>query len=337
MENKKNNAKKRKMSKQTILTIGMIMVSIFVITVASYAWYLISNTPKITNAEFVADTVGNLKIANENDQKNGPSGYMDAIDMYDGLNKDDHRLSPVTTKDGKNFFKPIYTEGTITGLEAVPDDEYRTKDYIFEKVFYLKAGDDNGAVNNAPKYYDIKLVGMSSAEKTRYGTNSVNYKTDYEINYADTDYKYIGSFMHDKLENASNLNAPTTAANALRISYEFIDAEGSKTVIYEPNCDKTNTVSTDDYLQFTGANSENYGTYTGLKELKQNANKSFENPGTDVASDAFAIIEEGKDVKVTMRVWIEGTDVDCRNGIAADKIFGQIQFVSEENKEFPTP
>ena len=31
-----------------------------------------------------------------------------------------------------------------------------------------------------------------------------------------------------------------------------------------------------------------------------------------------------------MRIWIEGMDEDCDNEIAADKMKGQIQFVSQE-------
>lgn len=41
-------------------------------------------------------------------------------------------------------------------------------------------------------------------------------------------------------------------------------------------------------------------------------------------------IEENKDVKVTMRVWIEGTDLDCTNSIALDKITAMFEFMSRE-------
>lgn len=65
-ENKKNKkrADRLKISKQTAMTLAMIGVSTFVISVATYAWFMISNTPKIVSAEFTADTIGNLQISN---------------------------------------------------------------------------------------------------------------------------------------------------------------------------------------------------------------------------------------------------------------------------------
>lgn len=43
-------------------------------------------------------------------------------------------------------------------------------------------------------------------------------------------------------------------------------------------------------------------------------------------------IEEEQDVKVTMRVWMEGTDEDCTNSNELDEIIGNIQFISSEVK-----
>lgn len=359
----KNVKQKRKMSKQTILTISMIMVSLFVISVATYAWYLISNTPKITQAKFVADTVGNLKISHAIDDGNGgliPEAYLDSIELYGKDRADDVKkryFTPCTTEDGVTFYKPNYEEGKIKDFtefdEAVPKDktELHTK-YIYEKVFYLRAGGEASTVDDdKAKYYDIHLIGMTTDEKKA----TVHDETNFDINY--------GTYMIDSTADQNgDVGTPyvaNSAVNAMRISMVIENAQTDenavnvdattnkvKTVIFEPNADGDNNRDTDaegnytNYLEYAGGGS--YGDFSGSNFLllKQKQNKSFNFDGLDsdkdTQSDAFCTIKEGVDVKVTMRIWIEGMDDDCTNEIAADKILGQIQFISTENLDYVT-
>lgn len=54
--------------------------------------------------------------------------------------------------------------------------------------------------------------------------------------------------------------------------------------------------------------------------------------GEDGNSEKLFEIEEEQDVKVTMRVWMEGTDEDCTNSNELDELIGNIQFISSEVK-----
>lgn len=338
-DSKKREEKKqsrKKMSKQTILTIAMMLVSVFVISIATYAWYMISNTPKITTAQFVADTIGNLQIANQNDAKTGPATYSTSIGMFDGLTSQEiseQVFTPCTTADGKTFAKAHYVQGVVDSVEefdlnndAEKKDLY--KKYVYEKVFYLRAGDASVDPNTAKKY-DIHFVGMSTAEQESGTYDSV-----------------FGTFMRDNTVdgNGDPIN-DGQAARCVRISFEVENsmAAGSVMTIYEPNADEHNDQVAGNHSTYTNASGETYGDFTDprFNLLQQKANKSFnytsipahEVCGDDSMSNKICTIKEGQDVKITMRIWVEGMDEDCTNAIATDKFEGQIQFISTENIE----
>ena len=315
--------KRLKISKQTAMTLAMIGVSTFVISVATYAWFLISNTPKIVSAEFTADTIGNLQISNVKDD-NGtdkPEAYKTSINLFDGVSDDDRAklyLSPVTTEDGFSFYKPIYgSDGTVQKLEALKEDttdekkELNTK-YVYEKKFFLRAGASGADSSSKAKTYNIYLAGQTTDEAAKSNPT-------FDENY--------GSFL------LNSAGGSKTAANAVRVSFKFKDTVTGETAIYEPNFDKHNggiTGEGGNMSDYANPEGKNYGKYT---TIQQYSNKSFDisgSDGTKEKSKAICSIKEGKDIEVTMRIWIEGMDEDCDNDIAANKMKGQIQFVSKE-------
>ena len=321
-ENKKNKkrADRIKISKQTAMTLAMIGVSTFVISVATYAWFMISNTPKIVSAEFTADTIGNLQISNVKVQnsKDTPEGYKNSINLFDGVSDTDRAklyLSPVTTEDGLKFFKPVYnSDGTVQELQKLKEDtaadktELNTK-YVYEKKFFLRAG-ASGVDSSKAKDFNVYLAGQTTTEA---GQTNPTFDDSY------------GSFLMD------SANGSKTAANAVRVSFKFTNVVTGDTTIYEPNYDKHNGGTVGGNMSdYTNPSGKKYGKYS---TIQQYANKSFKvsgSNGTKERSDAICTIKEGQDVEVTMRIWIEGMDEDCDNEIAADKMKGQIQFVSQE-------
>lgn len=325
MKRKKDNEEKRQHRKQLIMTTSMIMVSVLVISVASYAWYRITNTPKITNAEFTADTIGNLQISNvkDNNGVNIPEEYKDSIELFDGVSSENSNtmyLNPVTTEDGISFYKPVYNGDKIEKMQLLDEknaDDYKelhTK-YVYEKKFFLKAGTDS-LKQGKEKYYDIHFVGKSQDEIS--GSVSFDETTGTYV---------VGN---------KNTNDYDTAANSIRISFEFKNAQTGETVIYEPNSDKHNKgIAGTNMSSYTNKGDEKYGEYTTLKQLADKSFKISENSkGTDSMSDVICVIKEGVDVECTLRMWIEGTDEDCMNEIAADTMLGQIQFISTENLSY---
>lgn len=285
--------------KVIIISLALMVLS----SVVTFAWFSVRNTPRVTNLALVADHHGNLKVAD--DLGNHPGTYEDVLDLQASANADtmtDTILSPVTTKDGVDFYYPNFNHAnqTIESVTKIEDQKELTTQYIYEKTFYLKAGDEKASSETIAKLdrqYEIALVGPRSK-------NGIN-----------------GSYILQK-EGTSTGDGNDSAANAIRIS---LTLEDGTTVIYEPNTDIHNKDTT---RAIDGVNHE-YGLYS---VISQGNNGNFVGSENGNNSKILFTLHEGKDVKVTMRIWIEGTDIDCTNSIAADQIEGQIQFISAEVK-----
>lgn len=266
-----------------------------VLSTATFAWFSMNNKPKIFNMALKAGASGNLMIADDN---GGPGTYGDELDLTKASQKVDMKevtLSPCTTKEGKKFYSPVYTGARVGDVEEITDTTELNKEYVYEKTFYLKAGAAEGTSSSASsgaKEYNILLVGPKDAATAHSGTY-VNKKT--------------GS------------TAEQTCANTIRISFE----KDGETVIpvYEPNSDVHN-----DGEKADNGLGDAYGKY---KTLQQSSSGNF-TTGTGGNSEKLFTITEGVDTKITMRVWVEGSDDDCTNKTQLDEIEANIQFTSQK-------
>ncbi len=262
------------------------------------AWFTISNRARVENLSMIADHSGNLQIAD--DMGNGPGTYSDVLDLTKANNDVDITkvvLSPVTTKDGVTFYQPDYDSSsrTVSSVTEIKDQTQLKKYYVYEKKFYLKAGQSakSDKVATIKRSYDIALYG--SANKSE------------------------GCFI-----TQSESGNGETAANAVRISFTL---EDGTTYVYEPNSDVHNS----DTTKASNAIGKEYGSFQKLYQQKGNGTFVV-SPKTNESEKMFTMAEN-VDTKITMRIWIEGTDDDCTNSIASDMVKGQIQFVSTEIKE----
>lgn len=299
MKQNEKNEKKERMRNARMIRRNIILIALLLVVaggVGTYAWFSVSNRARVENLALIADHSGNLQIAD--DLGNGPGTYSDVLDLTKATgaaNMANTILSPVTTKDGVNFFAPNYNSltQTVESVTAITNREELNKYYIYEKTFYLKAGANSGNnVGSIQRTYDIALYGVNSNNKSN------------------------GCFIYQPTASGD------TAANSIRVSFTL---DNGTSYIYEPNCDVHNV---DNNRANDGVNNE-YGRYA---TYQQRNNGSFVvSPKTNESEKLFTI-NENVDVKVTMRIWIEGTDVDCTNSIGADSIAGQIQFISTEKK-----
>ena len=120
MSKKVGKTNNRRISKQMSMSIVMVIVSVVILSVSTYAWFLITNTPKVENISLMADTLGDLKIADIK-QDGTHDTYGDKLDLQ-GKTDVKSYLSPVTTKDGINFFSPIYFEGKVEELKEETEE-----------------------------------------------------------------------------------------------------------------------------------------------------------------------------------------------------------------------
>lgn len=282
------------------ILIIMLCITILLLSTVTFAWFTERNTPKVNNLELTAGTSGSLLVAD--DTGNGPGQYDNVLDLRQAVGADVMSkmvLNPVTTNDGVSFYSPVYKGNTVTGVKKITDVSKLTSVYVYEKSFYLKAGPDpkfgtSDKITTTDKLYDVFLAGHDNLSQTE-GTYVTTTKNQ-------------------------TLNAGDTAANSMRISFEL---EGGTIIIYEPNADASNV---DDKRAVDNVKNQ-YGTYVTLKQSK---NGKFIGSPNDLDSPVLFTIKEGEDLKVTMRIWIEGTDLDCTNSIALDEIMARFQFAAAD-------
>ncbi len=291
---KKKSKKHSNASKRNTILLSIVIV--MVASIGVYAWFSVSNRARVENLALIADHQGNLQIAD--DTGNGPGTYSDALDVATATGANDKYktiLSPVTTTDGRTFYAPVYNSltNTVDSVTQISDTTELKQFYIYEKTFYLKAGATNDStVAKINRTYDIALYGIASGDRAN------------------------GSYI------VQNNTSGDTAARAIRVSFTLDDGT---TYIYEPNYGSGNS---DTNRANDGVNGT-YGRYTTYQQYESGA---FVNSPRTNESEKLFTIDENVDVRVTMRIWIEGTDTDCTNSIASDMVSGQIMFISTENK-----
>ena len=200
------------------------------------------------------------------------------------------------------FYAPVYTGKAVSDVKEITDLDELNQQYVYEKTFYLKAGSLKNSKGKrvsqgAMKTYEIMLLGPEQAGEA------------------------VSGCWVRQADGVTSTTPGDTAANSIRISFEV---EGQEIAIWEPNSDKHNS----DPEKAIDNVKDSYGTY---KTLQQTSDGNFIN-GEEGNSEKLFEIEEEQDVKVTMRVWMEGTDEDCTNSNELDEIIGNIQFISSEVK-----
>ncbi len=283
--------------RELVLTILVLTV---VLSTATYAWLSHSKTPRVSNLSLLAGGGGILQIAD--DMGNGPGEYGEELDLSSAVGvgeMDTMVLNPVTTKDGTMFFAPVYTGNTVVNVKALTDETLLHTSYVYEKTFYLKASqnpytDEESIIKTEGKLYDIFLIGPAIS----------------------TEHK--GTHVYQSPDAEGSKVPGDTAVNALRVSFEL---EDGRVVIYEPN----SNISNNDNNRAEDRVKNEYGNYITVKQYKDG---KFVDSNNGDNSPILFTIEEGFDVKVTMRVWIEGTDLDCTDSIALDKITAMFEFMS---------
>lgn len=278
---RKKEQKESEKKKEVRSKILLLCTSVALLGAATFAWFTVSNTPRVTNLAIIAGTSGDLKIA---DTAQGPYGEEVDLSTGSGGNMKDVELNPSTTQDGKTFYAPVYTENAVSNVEDISAAELNTG-YVYEKEFYLKAETKNPS--SMKRKFDIYMVGIRSDGGGSYITNA----------------------------------GDRSAASAIRISFTL---EDGTTMIYEPNAD----------VHVGGEQAANHlsANYGGYETMQQLSNHRFAGSNNN-NSDRLFTLTENTPTKVIMRVWLEGTDSDCSNSVAAGEITGQIQFISEEKTD----
>lgn len=303
MEKEKNEKKKiksiTKKAKKIRSIVMMSLLCVLMLSAATYAWFTLSDTAKVSNLTMTVGDVTGLQIAV--DDEGAPGTYGNELKYGDGEGSSYQitgTLLPATLismADG--IKKPVYDpagSGAVTNVADVETGEIlkngslsSATGYYYETTFYLKS---------LGKDIDVQLKKGENLSGT-----GVQKETETET----------GTYVLNKYTQSSSNNGSThIGAKAVRIWL----TDGTNSIIYQPNSNLTNDSNT-----YTRADDEREWTTEAPTDV-QKADGSFEKKQGKLS------LQANTDTKITMRIWIEGTDTFCGNEIKLENIIAQLQF-----------
>ena len=315
--------------KKMISALYITVIALVIFAAASFAWMSYSSTPTVSELDLSVITDDALEIAPDVDGT--PGVWSSILDLSDLSGE----LRPITFSaeeysfliadygiDGRvDFSSPIrlmelskYNEsrGNFTAADAE-----LLADYIIIYDFWLKCDASSCSVVLSPPVYRTETELGS-------GTFVIGEPVWDE-----------STFLHKETGSG--------AENAIRIGFLVESSESDPTdhfVIYEPNADTHGddaiTYSTDDG---GGALEGSYKLIRQRKSVWSECDPVLKDSVVysvgDFMSENCSLFKltAGEMRHITMFIWLEGQDADCRNSISRGRVFSNIQFGADQNDD----
>lgn len=318
-------AEKKPRKRNIVVYFYMILILFSLTSVATYTWFSLSQTPRVSDMNLYVNTQSGFELALTPDAEEWVY-QLDFLDMVDVTTP----LRPVTwSEQNQLFFAAEYgIDGRLTGQwEALSDERNANKDnldgYYIKASFYARSGQP-------------VTVSLSPAVEVEEG---VSGSGTYLIGTPVWNGEQI---LHD--------NGGQNAENAVRIGIRItpVDETGAqapgeiKFYIYEPNCDThldgttgyvptpsidgTSTLIGDDSLILqTGS------TWTEAYPVQRDV--VVRELGEFLTPTELFALEAGELVRIDVYVWLEGQDVDCTNQITGAQIIASLQFAADAGSQ----
>lgn len=327
-KNETKEMKQKSIVKKAKKIRSMVMMSllcVLMLSAATYAWFTLSKTAKVSNMTMTVGDVTGLQIAPDVGEsgKHSPGTYSAVLTF--GASGSDFgpagsttkynitgKLKPATTSDGILFKEPRYNDdGKVDGFNTenvskLQNGSAETEEgFYYETTFYMKAlGDGNKTIQVQLKDGEIadtsKTTGIADSEPP---TSTGTY--------------VLAKYGTDKSSQKSYLGT-----QAIRISLSVTDKENTTTtLIYQPNQDLHGEGGV-----LAGINSNNNNNVVAYEQYKDISTSKQDVAGSFTAQSKTLPLKLGEDTLVTMRIWIEGYDKDCVNEISLDNIIAQLLF-----------
>ena len=320
---------KTKNSKLTLILLFYVLIILMsLLTVASYTWFSLSRTPRVSDMNMYINAQTGMELSADPlaEEWKLQLDFRDLVDVT-------APLRPLTWSDKEQqFYAAVYgIDGRLTDIpswQPLTDERNANKD-------------------NLDGYY-IKVTFFARTDVTMDVSLSPAVEVDEGINGSGT--YVIGTPLWDSQRVIHN-NGGQGAENAIRIGLRItpVDETGeprdgtSEFFIYEPNTDShidettdyiatpsidgTENLIDEDHLILQTASvwSEAYPVQRNvvIKELGE-----FEEDMPPLFS-----MEAGDMVMIDLYIWLEGQDVDCTNEINEAQILASIQFAGDAGSQ----
>lgn len=314
---------RNKNGKKLLLSAYLLLILMTLLTVASYTWFSLSRTPRVSNLNMYVTSATGLELSADPMAEEWVQ-QLDFRELVDVTAP----LRPVSWVDEEQrFYAAAY------GIDG------RLMDY----EYWQPLSDDINANKDSAYGYYIKTTFYARTGTPMTVSLSPAVEVDEGISGSGT---YVFGTPMWNADILSHENGGYGAENAIRIGIRVtpVDETGRTTgpfefYIYEPNSD-THCDGTEGYVttpSITG--SENLVRRDHL--ILQSASAWTENNpvqrdvvvkdlGEFTTSAELFQLEVGEMVKIELYIWLEGQDVDCISRIQEAQITANIQFSAEE-------
>jgi len=320
MENPTAVREKRRPTRKTMLLIYFFMILMLLVlsVTATFAWFSLSQTPRVSNLSMYVTSRSGLELALTPDSERWGSqlSYLDMV-------SESTPLRPVTwSHQNRRFYTAMYgIDGRITGnWEPLSDERNANKNnydgYYCLGTFYARTSQD----------VTVSLTPPMEAEEGINGAGTY----------------LVGAPLWNDQELA-HVNAGQGAENAVRIGIRITPlGEDNQPLshldtyyIYEPNCDThadgqmgyipTPSIDGDESLvPFDQLILQNHSTWREAEPV-QDGVQIYEFGSFTTPVELFTL-DANQKVMIRLYLWLEGQDVDCTNEIREAQIIANLQF-----------
>lgn len=291
MQNMKQEKNQKKV-KKIRSTIMMLLLCVLLMSAATYAWFTLSNTAKVSNLTMTVGDVTGLQIADDTDSANkkpADNEWKQATNAVTFKGK----LLPATTTNGTSFLKPVYNEnGDVSGTASTTEKLDKNTEDINAEGYYIEF------------YFWLKALGKAGGQTT--------VKLD--------EGKSLNNGIYPEAQNPSGTyslskeNGVSDVLPSAAVRMSLVNGEDVK--VFEPNFDFNTSAS-------QKATDSRLSTDAKASDIQQNIDGTFASASTNVLT-----LQNNTPTRITLYLWIEGTDPQCGNEIAAKDIISQLKFVT---------
>ena len=308
-----------KQERRTILYFCILIALLTLLVAASYTWFSLSHTPRVSEMAVYINSGTGLELATtydaSDDQWGGNVSFPDLVNEAEPL-------KPVTWSEEEQSFMTITYgyDGRMTDQYAVLTDEdnaNRTDGNGFYVVgtFYARTGEPCE-------------VSLADAVEVNGGENGAGTYV-------------IGTPVWND-QQILHYDGGNGAETAVRLGFRVVPVDPDTGTqlddpvfyIYEPNCDEHADGSISDYVDTpsidgTDALSPNIilqtaSTWTEAYPVQREV--TIKSLGKFTTDPYLFTITPDEIYRIQMYVWLEGQDVDCLSQIDEAQIFANIQF-----------
>ena len=304
-----------------LLYFWILVILLSLLTVASYTWFALSRTPKVSDMNMHVNSAMGMEIALTHDSE----VWSQQLDFLDMCSMEDP-LRPVSwSEKDQRFYAAIYGfDGRLTGeWDPLTDEANANKNdgngYYSKGTFFART--------DQPVTVSLAKAATSADGREGHGT-------------------YVIGTPVWNADKISHDNAGIGAECAIRmgIRVTMVDGAGNPTgqtpvfYIYEPNADVhidgsrgyVDTPSIDGPDTLVAREQILTQTVTLWTEAYPvQRDVLIYNMGDFDGDTTLFQLNKGEMAKIELYIWLEGQDIDCTNQIQEARILANFQLVAE--------